>query len=52
MTLISGCFAAEIWLARAMSSVLVERSGTSADNSTACWWCGIMLVAKATSSGL
>jgi len=29
---------------------LVVRPGTSAARSTACWWCGIMLVANATSS--
>ena len=31
---------------------LVDRSGTIADISTACWWCGIMFVAKATSASL
>ena len=52
MALISGCCSAEIWLANAMTSGSVEWSGTMADNSTACSWCGIMLVAKATSSAL
>ncbi len=52
MVSISGCWAAEIRVASSMSSGLVERSGASADSSTACWWCGIMLVANATSSAL
>ena len=50
MVSISGCWAPEIWLASATSCGFFERSGTIAASSMACWWCGIMLVAKVTSS--
>ncbi len=52
MMLISGCCTVAIWLASAVSSGFVERSATSFDSSMACSWCGIMLVAKETSSAL
>ena len=52
MVSISGSWAAAICWASSISSGLVDRSGASADRSMACWWCGIMLVAKATSAAL
>ena len=52
MVLISGCCSPAIFAARAITSGSVERSGTIAASSTACWWCGIIICANITSSAL